>query len=79
MSHMHKPPKHLSKGSGCGKEIILWSFEQNGSDIKLKCVLNNSANMRNISSNIIIVLGSKHFTSENGVMIFFFFEKKNCL
>ena len=28
VSQMHIPPKHtLSKGSGWGKEILLWSFK----------------------------------------------------
>ena len=43
VSHMHIPPKHLLKDSGWGKEIILWSFEQNESDIKLNFLSNSSA------------------------------------
>ena len=72
VSQMHNT-NILSNGSGWGKDIILWSFEHNESDIKLQFVLYSSAYMQNISSNIFIILGSKHFTSENGALVFFFF------
>ena len=38
----NKQTNRLSKGSGWGKEIIMWSFEQNESDIKVNSVLNRS-------------------------------------
>ena len=66
-------PKTLSKGSGWGKEIILLSFEQNESGIKLNFVFDSSAYMQRISSNSIIILGSIHFASENEVLVLFCF------
>ena len=57
----HPTNKKKSKGSGLGKEILPWSFEQNDSDIKVYFVFNRSAYMRKISSNSFILLGSKHF------------------
>ena len=76
VSRMHIPPKNtLSKVSGWGEEIRLWSFKQNESDIKLNFVLNSSAYMRKISSTIFFILGSTHFTSENWVLVLFCFLK----
>ena len=43
VSQMHIPSKALSKGSGLGKEILLWLFEKSESDITLNFVLNSSA------------------------------------
>ena len=61
VSKMHIPPKthSLSKGSGWGKEIRLWSFEQNESDIKLNSVLNSSAKHAK-DFLLFLILGSKH-------------------
>ena len=75
VSQINIPPKTLSKGSGWGKDILLWSFQQNKRGIKLNFVLNSSAYMQRISSNIFLILGSKHFTSENGVLVLFCFLK----
>ena len=66
VSQMHIYQNTFSNGSGWGKEIILWLFEQNESDIKPNFVLNNLTNMRKISSNSFLILGSLHFTSDNG-------------
>ena len=59
------PPKKKKKKDThthrCGKEILLCSFMQNKSDIKLIYVLNSSAYMSNISSNSFTNIGSKHF------------------
>ena len=76
VSQMHLPPPlppthtNLPKGNGWDKEIV-WSFEMNENDINLNYVLNISAYMQNISSSIFFILESKHFTSENGVLVFF--------
>ena len=76
VSQMNIPPeKTLSKGSGWRKDILLWSFKQNESGTKLNFVLNSSAYMRNISSNIFVILESKHFTPENGVLVLSCFLK----
>ena len=45
----------------CDTEILLWSFKQNKSDIKFNFALNNSHQMRMISSISFIILGRKHF------------------
>ena len=55
------PQNTLSKRSRWGKEIHLWLFEQNESDIKFNFVFNSSAYMRKISSKSGIDLGSTHF------------------
>ena len=87
MSQMHPLKKHkkkkhkknnntLSLGSGWGKKFV-WSFEQNKSYINLNYVLNISAYMQNISSSIFFILESKHFTSENGILVLFCFPINN--
>ena len=53
------PQNILSKGSWLGKEILLWSFEQNENHIKLN--FNNLADMRKTSSNSFNHLAIKHF------------------
>ena len=61
VSNEHTLKNTLSKDSGWGKEILLWSFEYNERDIKLNFVLNSSAYIQKISSNSFNILGSKHF------------------
>ena len=72
------PTTNVQKAMG-GFKKLLWSFEHNESDIKFNVIifLNSSAYMRNISSNSFILSGSKHFTSDNGVLVLFCFLKNN--
>ena len=80
VSQMHTPSKTLSKGSGWGKEILLWSFESNESDIKLNFVLNSSAYMqkKNLQT-VSIYWEASIFISDNGVFTLFCFLKTICV
>ena len=75
VSNAHTPRNTLSKSSGRGKEILLWSFAQNESDIKLNFVLYSSAYTQKFSSNISLYWEANIFTSDNGVLVLFCFLK----
>ena len=62
----HSPKNTLSKGNGWGKESLLWSVEQNESDIKLNFILNNSAYVQRFLQTVSLCWKTNIFTSDNG-------------
>ena len=80
VSQMHIPSKSpLSKGSGWGKELLLWSFKENESDIKLNFVLNSSAYIQKNLQTVSIYWEASIFISNNGVLTLFCFLKTMCV
>ena len=74
VSNAHTLKNTLSKDSGWGKEILLWSFELNESDTKLNFVLNSSTYMqkKNLQT-VSLYLEASIFISDNGVLTLFGF------
>ena len=79
VSNAHTLKHTLSKDSGWGNEILLWSFEKNESDTKLNFVLNSSAYMPKNLQTVSIYWEASIFISDNGVLTLFGFLLTMCV